>query len=171
MKVNLKVKRIQEKKLLSNTYVLCWSPPAVGPKAVRRHSGWCRSLGWAVPSVCSKLSGSYSEQQTTVTSLVPSSPGAQTVKRPLNHRRAWVIFTVQWLRIDYNWGQSLKNLLENSYAQILQLQSCRKNFHLFLCPLVAGKKVRDGTFLSSITVSRQVHSAAWRHVDEVVSWL
>lgn len=82
------------------TYVLHWNHPAAGPEAVRRHSDWCKSLGWAGLSVCSKPSGSYSEQQMTVTSLVPWSPGVQIIKS-MNYERAWVIFMFQFPRIVY----------------------------------------------------------------------
>lgn len=43
--------------------------------------------------------------------------------------------------------------------------------HLFFGPLVAGEEVRDDTFLSGVSVSGQVHGAARRHVDQVVSGL
>lgn len=92
--------KVRPKRAECWTYVLHWNHPAAGPEAVRRHSDWCRSLGWAGLSVCSKPSGSYSEQQMTVTSLVPWSPGVQIIKSR-NYERAWVIFMFQFPRIVY----------------------------------------------------------------------
>lgn len=79
--IYLKAKKqeLRRARYFFQTYGLRWNPPAAGPEAARRCSGWRRSPGWAGLSACWKPPGSYSARQMGGASPVLSSPGVDAI--------------------------------------------------------------------------------------------